>query len=299
MAKLYMLKGLPGCGKSTRAFEMLSSATRPMKRINNDDLRAMIDGGKWSKTNEVSIRLVREKMIHEFLGRNYDVIVDNLNLRPQDEETYRQLAATYNADFEVLDMTDVPLHVCVARDRQRAKPVGGKVIWKWYRDFIAPSQRKRWEEDLYDGRKIGIMADLDGSLAEGIGGPNGRGPFEWAKVGQDKAVRPVLEVITSWKSHYGRSVIFMSGRDEICRPETEIWLDKLGFDVLSPSSDCYLFMRPQGDSRPDTVVKRELFEKYVEPNWNISFVIDDRKSVVQMWRELGLFVFDVGLGVDF
>ena len=293
MAKLYMLKGLPGSGKSTRAFEMLAAATRPMKRINNDDLRAMVDGGKWSKSNESLIRLVREKMIHDFLGRNYDVIIDNLNLRPQDEETYRQFAALHNAQFEVLDMTGVSVYTCVERDRQRANPVGEKVIWRWYRDYIAPFQRKRWEESS-DLPKA-IMVDLDGTLAEGIGGPNGRGPFDWAKVGQDKPVAPVLEVIRGWLNYSKGNIVFMSGRDEVCRVATEDWLEDLGVYGYAAQ----LFMRPKGDSRPDTVVKRELFEKYVEPNWNISFVLDDRKSVVQMYREMGLFVFNVGLDIDF
>lgn len=298
MAKLYMMRGLPGSGKSTRAFEMLAAATRPMKRINNDDLRAMIDGGKWSKSNESSIRLVREKMLEEFLSRNYDVIIDNLNLRPADEEQYRQIAATHNAQFEIVDFTDVPLHTCIARDRMRPHPVGEKVIWRWYRDFIAPNQRKRWLEDRA-GKPQAIMIDLDGTLAEGIGGPDGRGPFEWDKVGQDKPVGPVLEVIRGWQSYYDGALIFMSGRDEVCRPQTEIWLDELGFHAFGNEWDCFLFMRPQGDTRPDTIVKKELFEKYVEPNWHISFVLDDRLSVVQMYREMGLFVFNVGLNVDF
>lgn len=291
MAKLYMLRGLPASGKSTRALEMLASATRPMKRVNNDDLRAMIDGGKWSKNNEPVIRLVRDKMIQEFLARNYDVIIDNLNLAPKYEVQYRQLAATHNAQFEVIDMTDVSVYTCIARDRMRSHPVGEKVIWQWYRDFIAPLKRRRWEEDRH-GKGTAIMVDLDGTLAEGIG--IHRGPFEWAKVGQDKAVFPVLEVIRGWKSYYDGDIIFMSGRDEICRPETEKWLNNLHF-----GPDCSLFMRPQGDMRPDTVVKRELFEKFVEPNWHINFVLDDRKSVVQMWREMGLYVFDCGLGIDF
>lgn len=300
MAKLCMLKGLPACGKSTRALEMLSSATRPMKRVNNDELRLMIDGGKWSKENEASIRLVRARMIDEFLSRNYDVIVDNLNLRPADEENYRQVAAMHRAQFEILDMTDVPLHTCIARDRLRPQPVGEKVIWRWYRDYIAPHQRRRWEEPVGD-RKRAIMVDLDNTLAEGIGGPNGRGPFEWDKVGQDKPVRPVLEVIRGWVDYYEGSIVFMSGRDEVCRPQTAEWLKGLGFDVEKHADEgqFVLFMRPQGDSRPDTVVKKELFEKYVEPNWHISFVLDDRKSVVQQYREMGLYVFNCGLDVDF
>lgn len=305
MAKLYMLKGLPGAGKSHLALEMIAKATRPMKRVNNDELRLMIDGGKWSKENEASIRLVRARMIDEFLSRNYDVIVDNLNLRPADEENYRQVAAMHRAQFEIIDMTDVPLHTCIARDRMRAHPVGEKVIWRWYRDYIAPHQRRRWEEPE-GGRKRAILVDLDGTLAEGIGGPNGRGPFEWDKVGQDKPVRPVLEVIRGWQSYYYGTIIFMSGRDEVCRKQTEGWLEGLGFPVV-PGGQLdrrdgtlnLLFMRPQGDSRPDTVVKKELFEKYVEPNWHITFVLDDRKSVVQMWRDMGLYVFNCGLDVDF
>lgn len=300
MAKLYMMKGLPACGKTSRALEMLAQASRPMKRVNNDELRLMIDGGKWSKENESSIRLVRARMIDEFLSRNYDVIVDNLNLRAEDEIYYRQVAATHMAEFEVIDMTDVPLHVCVARDRMRSHPVGEKVIWRWYRDYIAPSRRRRWEEPVGQ-RKRAILVDLDGTLAEGIGGPNGRGPFEWDKVGQDKTVKPVLGVVRSWANYYGGSIVFMSGRDEICRRQTSAWLATRGFDVetLGDEGDCVLYMRPQGDTRPDTIVKKELFEKYVEPNWHISFVIDDRKSVVQMYREMGLFVFNVGLDVDF
>lgn len=292
MAKLYMMKGLPACGKTSRALEMLAQASRPMKRVNNDELRLMIDGGKWSKENEASIRLVRARMIDEFLSRNYDVIVDNLNLRPEDEANYRQVAAMHRAQFEVIDMTDVPLHVCIARDRLRSQPVGEKVIWRWYRDFIAPNQRKRWTEDPA-GKPKAILCDLDGSLAEGIGVH--RGPFEWDKVGFDEVVVPVLAVVRNWLAA-GGEVIFMSGRDSICRDQTVQWLNNLG---LYPTCKSSLFMRPQGDSRPDTVVKKELFEKYVEPNWHISFVLDDRKSVVQMWRDMGLYVFNCGLDVDF
>lgn len=295
MARLIMFKGIPSCGKTTKALEMIASATRPMKRVNNDELRLMLDGGKWSKENEASIRLVRARMIDEFLSRNYDVIVDNLNLRPADEANYRQVAAIHGAQFEIIDMTDVPLHTCIARDRLRPQPVGEKVIWRWYRDYIAPYQRRRWEEPV-GNRKRAIMVDLDGTLAEGIGGPNGRGPFEWDKVDRDKVVKPVHEVVWHWHAYTGNDIVFMSGRDEVCREKTEMWLGDCGFLV---GIESHLFMRPQGDSRPDTVVKKELFEKYVEPNWHISFVLDDRKSVVQMWRDMGLYVFNCGLDVNF
>lgn len=297
MAKLYMLRGLPGCGKSTRAFEMLSSTTRPMKRINNDDLRAMIDGGKWSKTNEVSIRLVREKMIHEFLGRNYDVIVDNLNLRPQDEATYRQLAATNNAQFEVLDMTDVPLHVCVARDRQRAKPVGEKVIWKWWEQYIKPTQKQTWEDQTDLTRLDTIICDLDGTIADFDGK---RSHFDYTKVYGDKLVGPVAQVIRSFVySDWPVFIHFLSGREDSCFVDTQRWLiEKAG--MPGAFSDSWkLLMRKTGDDRPDTEVKREIYEREIAPKYRVLFALDDRPVIVKLWRSMGIYTFDCGLGIDF
>lgn len=292
MAKLYMLKGLPGCGKSTKAFEMLAAATRPMKRINNDDLRSMIDGGKWSKTNEASIRLIREKMLDEFLGRNYDVIVDNLNLRPEDEERYRQVAATHRAQFEIIDMTGVPLHTCIARDRMRAHPVGEKVIWRWYRDFIEPDERKRWNEPVVLPRAI--ISDIDNTLASGIGVH--RNPFEWDKVGWDEVILPVQTVIKNWKAaNPDGTVIFLSGRDGVALSDTIRWIrEKASFNEFQ------IYMRAAGDSRPDHIIKRELFEQHVEPFYHVEFVLDDRPSVIRnCWEPLGLFCMNVGKGIDF
>jgi hypothetical protein len=57
-----------------------------------------------------------------------------------------------------------------------------------------------------------------------------------------------------------------------------------------------LLMRPSGDSRPDSVVKRELYERYVAPRHTVTAVLDDRNAVVRMWRDLGLTVLQVADG---
>ena len=49
--KLIMTKGLPASGKSTWAKQYLDD-NPGTKRVNKDDLRAMLDNGKWSKRNE-------------------------------------------------------------------------------------------------------------------------------------------------------------------------------------------------------------------------------------------------------
>lgn len=47
-------------------------------------------------------------------------------------------------------------------------------------------------------------------------------------------------------------------------------------------------MRPAGDYRPDQIVKRELYEAHIAGQYDVLFCVDDRNSVVAMWRELGL-----------
>jgi hypothetical protein len=81
----------------------------------------------------------------------------------------------------------------------------------------------------------------------------------------------------------GFKVLLMSGRGEEYREITEDWLvhHEIEYDAL--------FMRKASDSRQDRIVKKELFYTHVKDRYEISFVVDDRKQVVDMWRnELGL-----------
>jgi len=55
-------------------------------------------------------------------------------------------------------------------------------------------------------------------------------------------------------------------------------------------------MRSQGDTRPDEIVKREIYEEHIKPLYNVDFVLDDRNKVVKMWRSLGLKVLQVAEG---
>ena len=82
----------------------------------------------------------------------------------------------------------------------------------------------------------------------------------------------------------------MSGRPDNYREATEKWLadNHIVYE--------HLYMRAAGDNREDSIVKCELFHKYVQPAYNISVVLDDRNRVVAMWRKLGLTVLQVAEG---
>lgn len=129
------------------------------------------------------------------------------------------------------------------------------------------------------------IVDIDGTLAL----MNGRGPFDWSRVGEDLPNEPVVRLVHAIDL-LGDAIIFMSGRMEQSRCQTEMWLNaQIGFS--GP-----LYMRKDDDFRPDTVVKRELYDNHVKDRYDVIGVIDDRASVCRQWREMGLTCLQVAEG---
>jgi hypothetical protein len=133
-------------------------------------------------------------------------------------------------------------------------------------------------------REKAIMCDIDGTLAHMVD----RKPFEWHRVGQDRVDTIIAKILDEFSDRY--RIVLMSGRDAVCREETEYWLkiNNIYYDEL--------IMRPENDNRKDSVVKRELYEAHVEPRFSVLFVLDDRDQVVKMWREIGLKCLQVAEG---
>jgi hypothetical protein len=60
--------------------------------------------------------------------------------------------------------------------------------------------------------------------------------------------------------------------------------------------ECLLYMRKTEDKRKDSVVKREIYENEILPNYYVEFVLDDRQQVVDALRDMGLQVWQVARG---
>ena len=136
MKTIYLLKGLPASGKSTWAREKLAEGN--IKRVNKDDLRAMIDNSKWTGSNEKFIKKVRDSIVVQALQTGNHVIVDDTNLHVGHYDRMKQLAKENNARVEVVEF-DTPLEVCIERDANRENSVGVDVIQGMYDRYINPS----------------------------------------------------------------------------------------------------------------------------------------------------------------
>lgn len=286
--RLIMTKGLPGSGKSTWAKKTVADTTPgTMVRVNKDDLRGMLHDSQWSRTNEKRVLQARDGLVSAFLAQGISVIVDDTNLAPQHEDRLRKLAQDHKATFKVADMTDVPLHTCIQRDLERTRSVGKDVIEGMYKKYLAPPPAEA--PPYIEGALDTILVDIDGTLARMVN----RGPFEWDKVGRDEPIKNVVDLVNTLFWNSTGEIIFMSGRDMSCYPQTRAWLRE---HVGEWTRDCNLYMRKERDMRKDRLVKYELYRDYVEGQYNVRFVLDDRNQVVDMWRSLGLTCLQVAPG---
>lgn len=279
MPKLLLLKGLPASGKSTHAKELVAKG---WKRVNKDDLRAMIDSGKHSKPNEKAILYIEFHIASYFLANGYNVVVDDTNFAYEKE--WRNEALAHGAEFES-KFFDVPVMECIERDAKRGeKSVGAKVIMGMYNRYLKPvHQENRTLQPAF-------IFDIDGTLAK----MDGRSPYDYTKVSTDKVnenVGIVYGVLQEFRLADNRfKMIVMSGRDSSCKEDTIAWLTK---HDIKPD---VLLMRGKDDVRKDSIVKKELYDKHVKEKYNVIGVFDDRNQVVDMWRGLGLTVFQVDYG---
>lgn len=133
-----------------------------------------------------------------------------------------------------------------------------------------------------------VLFDLDGTLANLSHRLHyiKKGNRDWdsffATVGEDSPIAEVIDVLDAlW--HRGQDTIFLvSGRSDVCREETIEWLEK--YDIPYDG----LFMRAEGDYRPDTIVKQEILQEIRAMGWEPWLAVDDRQRLARMWRSEGL-----------
>jgi len=304
MTTLIVTRGLPGCGKSTRARAWVDEDHEHGARVNRDDLRQMIDSGVFIKgVTERRIQIARDSLIRSLLKRGQDVVCDDTNLPLRTVRDLRKIAQSVGADFEVWDMTDVPLDICLVRDAEREDkiPVGAGVIKDMYTRFIkgreyplsVPEEPAAALAEIEPyvpvaGATKAILVDLDGTAAH----MGTRDPFDETRVHED-VPDPVVAEIVQLYIRAGYWIVFCSGRTAGCYDKTSDWLEK---HIVPGTYNWDLFMRPVGDTRADYQVKLDLFNKHIRPVYDIKFALDDRDQVVRLWRALGIKCLQVAEG---
>lgn len=282
--KLTMLKGLPASGKSTLARQIVKESGNT-GRVNRDDLRAMLFNSEWTGKREDVVIACEKAIASVLFEHGMNAVIDDTNLGQKHRSLWSDFTKSNGQHFEAVDLSvDIP--TCVVRDAKRSPGVGRPVI-----------ERLALQNGLIDwGNRQIVIVDLDGTLADGrhrehfvTGDKKDWGSY-FAACGQDGYIDLVCRWVHTLSPKF--TVCLVSGRPDRFWAETSMWLMKSGWD--DPRLSLYfdhIFMRSSSDKRPDTQVKADIL-KWI-PKEKVAFVIDDRPSVVRMWRENGLRVIPV------
>ncbi len=315
MQKIILTVGLPASGKSTWAKAEIAKDPNSWCRVNNDDIRAMLNGSVYSPDYEKLITETRNFLIREGLKRGKSVIIDNLNIARRHFDDVVKIARSVNGNFQVFEKPFyVELEEAIARDAKREgkAQVGETVLKKWWKESGGKQHKfykarteiittQSWDAPVIEppahveGAPEAVICDLDGTFVF----IRGRSPYDASKCEFDPPNRAVIETLLA-HDQKGRKIIFCSGREDKYREQTIRSIEKhLKFkdsDGEVWGCEYQLHMRKSDDFRKDSIIKEEIYKEHIKDKYNILNVLDDRDQVVSLWRSLGLQCFQVAPG---
>ena len=298
--RITILIGVSGSGKSTWAHQQWEQDPNNVIVVNRDKIRELLfsfteDSVKnYYKRDDVFskekiITRYEDTIINEALESGKDVIVDATHLKRGYIERFKYWNVP--TGYKMFPITHKEAEI---RDMSRKRNVGAEVIKRQMNQFRQLFTTLTKNPIDFSAAEVGnvrrpdkpdcVIFDIDGTVA--IKG--GRSPYDWKRVGEDKLERDtasIADYISSCEEPRPK-IIICTGRDGICLYETERWMKSVGL----PYDEVYI--RPQGDSRPDWVVKEEMWRKIAKDNYIVG-MFDDRLQVVRRARSLGLKVFNV------
>lgn len=260
--------------------------------INKDCLRS-----DHPDLSEKEISLLQNERILLAAKDAHSIVIDNTHCNPKSlNKTIDILRKAGYEDIEVIDMFQRLIESrgslkeafldCIERNYSREKRVPISVLYsmayqsghdvaelKWHSVMIVDLDWTLFNSD----ERHEVCRKEDGKLDYSK-------YFSDEMLELDKPVSALVNLINYATTTNPYKVVIVSGRNNICEDKT---LDMLpiGYDAV--------FMRNHFDYRDDSIVKQDILN-LIKPfiDINNTIVFDDRKRVIDMWRENWLYVFN-------
>lgn len=304
--KLYLYRGIQGSGKTTAARKFVAEDPEHRIRINNDDIRNML-GTYWVTSREDLVSDIKQKTAQYAMYKNYDIVVDNMNLNPKEVKFWEDLVKAHNNVIKDNDKLNeyslyeiefkdffIPLEECIRRDAMRPNPIGEKVIrdtWKRYKHFIQTSEVEKYVNNLVkpDPEKPWcVVVDMDSTLCFNTTKRPWYGKGSTEGMINDIPNNGVCDVVFTLQNNF--PIILATGRDTSQEEVTKQWLLDHEINVSE------FYFRTEGDYRKGVEVKREQIEDIMK-KYNILAIFEDCEPIVQMYRDMGLTVLQPNKGL--
>ena len=296
-----ILIGISGSGKSTLSEKkMLHNAN--LVRVNRDSLRTslfMMDSLYYSRPDfrgcEKLVSEISEQLIYDSLHKGKDIIIDNTNLQ---KKYIDDIIRKFN-HLSAIELVFVDVELGEARNRVIKRenfttPEQAEYISRQHNDYQKLKKQMHGLPLFYPQINAEIsfnkklpkvyLVDIDGTVAK----KGDRDIFDDSKLHLDTVINPIANVVKALHND-GFGIIYVSGRGDNCYLTTYKWLkdNELWFKGTE------MYMRREGDIRPDYLIKEQIVEEDIHPNYNVVGVIDDRLQVTREYYRLGIPVLNV------
>jgi len=154
-----ILTGLPGCGKSTVAQEIIKTEENAVI-VSRDSIRTMLCGGYGEyKHTAIKEGLVKSMAVADMecaLERGYLTVIDETNITKNSRAYWQRMATIigerkgFNVKFMGI-WVNTPIDICIAR--RKVDPKGTNDDW----GALISNMKKSWEdptEDEFDKFKV-------------------------------------------------------------------------------------------------------------------------------------------------
>jgi predicted kinase len=135
MAKLTLICGIPGSGKSTLCAHYAADGAIV---LSSDGLRAVIGTGEADQSVSGIVFKTMEHMTAYFLSRGIDVVIDATNCNRKSRKNFVTIGRKYKA-FIVARVSQTDLETCKARNRARERVVPEHVLDNMWNGFEQPT----------------------------------------------------------------------------------------------------------------------------------------------------------------
>ncbi len=123
MRHLVILRGIPGCGKST----LIRANGLQAFTVSLDELRLLHQGpgltidGRWNVDQGMTspAASLAQRMLAQRMDRGEFIVMDETHAKVAEIESYRRLVERYRYKAWVVDLTDIPLEVALDRNAAR------------------------------------------------------------------------------------------------------------------------------------------------------------------------------------
>jgi predicted kinase len=303
MLQIFNLVGCPASGKSTWAKGELVKNPKSIIRINNDDIRSMLNLTVFDDNIEKVVTSTRLFMIEQALRRNLSVMVDNVNASKKHWDDLVRIAKKSNKDVQLIEKPFyLSLEELIARDSKREGKacVGEEVIKRFWnklggkqfqfykpKQIIITSANRHTDEvtPLVQDEKLprAVIFDNDGT----INLMNGRNPYDASTCDNDLPHEHVIECMKLY-FNAGYKILFVSGREEKDREPTEKFYQK-----HFPEVKYELYMRPTGNMEKDVIIKERIFNQHIKDKYYVAGWFDDRLQICRWLYQSGFPLFRV------